>query len=383
MIKQIEDQFPQSQQIHYLNHAAVSPWPKCTSEAVCRFAQENTLTGAQHYPKWLKEEQALRENLKTLINAESTDEIALAKNTSEALSISAYGIDWQPGDEVVISNQEFPSNRIVWESLSEFGVKLVIADIDKNDPVEAIKQQLNTKTRLVSISSVQYANGLTIDLKALSNRCKDNNTLLCIDAIQSLGAIPFDQQDICADFIVADGHKWLMSAEGLALLYINKKHIQSLKIHQFGWHMVEDKGNYDSAAWKPAQNATRFECGSPNMLGIHALNASLKLILKIGPSQIQTQLKQRVAFLIEQLKTIKEIHFISPIDTKKMSQISGIVTFSILQIDSSTLYRELMAQGVVCANRGGGIRFSPHFYTTEKSLTEAVMILKNTIKNKA
>jgi len=66
-----------------------------------------------------------------------------------------------------------------------------------------------------------------------------------------------------------------------------------------------------------------------------------------------------------------------------MSQISGIVTFSILQIDSSTLYRELMAQGVVCANRGGGIRFSPHFYTTEKSLTEAVMILKNTIKNKA
>lgn len=376
MIEQIKDQFPQAEDIYYLNHAAVSPWPKCTSEAVSAFAQENLFRGAQHYPKWLKQEQTLRENLRRLVNAESSNEIALAKNTSEALSIIAYGLDWQAGDEIIISNQEFPSNRIVWESLSQFGVKLIVADLKTENPVQSISQHFSSKTKLVSISSVQYASGLCIDLEALSKLCQDNETLLCVDAIQSLGAIPFDQQKIQADFIVADGHKWLMAAEGLALMYIHKKHINKLKLFQFGWHMVEEKGNYDKQTWEPAKNATRFECGSPNMLGIHALNASLELIQEIGVDRIFRQLQQGIEFLIEQLKTIDNIHFNSDISLPIKS---GIVNFNIKGVDSGRLYQELMKKGVICAHRGGGIRFSPHFYTTEEKLKKAVELLKTLI----
>jgi cysteine desulfurase/selenocysteine lyase len=373
MIGQIKDQFPQAEDICYLNHAAVSPWPKCTSEAVSLFAQENLVRGAQHYPKWLKEEQTLRENLRKLINADSTDEIALAKNTSEALSIIAYGLEWQEGDEVIISNQEFPSNRIVWESLSQFGVKLIIANIQEGNSAQAISQHLNPKTKLVSISSVQYTSGLCTDLESLSKSCHKNNTLLCVDAIQSLGAIPFDQQKIHADFIVADGHKWLMAAEGLALMYINKSHIDQLKLYQYGWHMIEEKGNYNKKSWEPAKNATRFECGSPNMLGIHALNASLKFILEIGIENIYKQLQLTIQELINQLNTVEDIHFNSDIELPAKS---GIVNFNIPNIDSGLLYQELMKQGVICANRGGGIRFSPHFYTTELCIKNAVEKLK-------
>lgn len=378
MIDKITDQFPQAKDLYYLNHAAVSPWPKCTSEAVSQFAQENLIRGAQYYPAWLREEQSVRENLRKLINAESTDEVALAKNTSEALSIIAYGLHWQEGDEVIISDQEFPSNRIVWESLSQFGVKLIIAKLEPENIVQSVTKHLSPKTKLVSISSVQYASGLTINLEELSKCCHENshnnsNTLLCVDAIQSLGAIPFNQQNINADFIVADGHKWLMAAEGLALMYINKKHIDQLKLHQFGWHMIEEKGNYNKKAWEPAKNATRFECGSPNMLGIHALNASLTLILDIGIQPIFEHIQQRVGRLIELLKTIDNIQFNSDITFPVKS---GIVNFKILGCDSNDLYRELMQQGVICAHRGGGIRFSPHFYTTEKCLTKAITILK-------
>ncbi|WP_156497916.1 aminotransferase class V-fold PLP-dependent enzyme, partial [Oleiphilus sp. HI0043] len=110
---QAETQFPQDKELCYLNHAAVSPWPACTELAVARFAKENVYSGAQHYPQWLQVEQELRERLAKLIGLSSTHEIALAKNTSEALSMIAYGIEWQAGDEVIISNQEFPSNRIV------------------------------------------------------------------------------------------------------------------------------------------------------------------------------------------------------------------------------------------------------------------------------
>ncbi len=378
MNEQFKDQFPQADDICYLNHAAVSPWPKCTSEAVSQFAHENLTRGAQHYPKWLNEEKKLRENLRRLINADSTDEIALAKNTSEALSIIAYGLDWQTDDEVIISNQEFPSNRIVWESLSQFGVKLIIADIQENDPAQAISKLLSPKTKLVSISSVQYASGICTNLESLSVSCRKNNTLLCIDAIQSLGAIPFDQQKIQADFIVADGHKWLMAAEGLALMYINRKHISHLKLYQFGWHMIEEKGNYDKTSWVPAKNATRFECGSPNMLGIHALNASLEYILAIGVEHIFKQLQENIQKLVAELKTIEDLHFNSDINLPVKS---GIVNFEIAGIDSNLLYQDLMKKGVICANRGGGIRFSPHFYTTEHCIKKAVIQLKELIEN--
>jgi len=376
MIEQINEQFPQADDICYLNHAAVSPWPKCAAQALNKFAQENVLRGAQHYPDWLREEKSLRENLRRLIKADSIQEIALAKNTSEALSMIAYGLEWQPGDEILISQHEFPSNRIVWESLASRGVKLVSVNIREQDPIQALKEAITPSTRLLSISSVQYADGLSIDLLALGQLCRERNILLCVDAIQSLGAIPFDQQLIQADFIVADGHKWLMAAEGLALMYVKSRHLQTLKLHEFGWHMVADRGNYDTLSWAPAQDASRFECGSPNMLGTHVLNASLSLILSIGIDVVHQQLKARMAFLIEQLQSIKGLHFNSRVQPLPES---GIVNFAIEGCDSARLHQKLMQQGVICAYRGGGIRFSPHFYTTEQTLKRAVDILKQLI----
>jgi len=371
------EHFPQDPSICYLNHAAVSPWPLCTADTLKKFAQENTVLGATNYLKWLKTEQQLRARLAKLINTHNTDEITLAKSTSEALSIIAYGIDWQDGDEVIISSHEFPSNRIVWESLAQFGVKTVIADFPAastiTDPINCIQNCINEKTRLISISSVQYASGLRIDLDALSQLCQKQQILLCVDAIQSLGAIPFDQQKIQADFIVADGHKWMMAAEGLALLYIKKEQQNKLKLSQYGWHMIKDKGNYGASEWEPANDGTRFECGSPNMLGIHTLNASLGLIHEIGIQTIASELDKRMSYLTEQLNKIQGLTILSPAEKALRG---GIMTFKINNIDSNKLYMALMKKGVICACRGGGVRFSPHFYTSKTVMDSAIRILK-------
>ncbi|MDG1583278.1 aminotransferase class V-fold PLP-dependent enzyme, partial [Pseudomonas sp. GOM6] len=121
----ISDEFPLVEGLCYLNHAAVAPWPKRASEAVMAFARENKSLGARDYPQWLKVERRLRERLMRLLNAPSTGDIALIKNTSEALSFVAFGLDWQAGDQVVISDEEFPSNRIVWEALKPRGVVVI------------------------------------------------------------------------------------------------------------------------------------------------------------------------------------------------------------------------------------------------------------------
>jgi cysteine desulfurase/selenocysteine lyase len=213
-------EFPQREDLIYLNHAAVSPWPLRTAETVKRFAEENVREGSRHYPEWLQVEQRLRERLARIINAQSADDIALLKNTSEALSVVAYGLDWRPGDNVVITNQEFPSNRIVWESLQRFGVELRAADLSHGETAEdAMMALADERTRLVAVSSVQYGTGLRMDLPRLGGFCRAHRILFCVDAIQSVGALRFDVQAMQADFVAADGHKWMLGPEGLALFY--------------------------------------------------------------------------------------------------------------------------------------------------------------------
>lgn len=370
-----DDEFPLADNICYLNHAAVAPWPRRTASAVAAFAQENMTTGAQHYLKWLKVERALRESLARLINAPSFHDIALLKNTSEALSIVAYGIDWQPGDNIVSYADEFPSNRIVWESLASKGVELRLVELaDAQEPEAGLLARCDEHTRLVTVSSVQYARGLRIDIDTIGAFCRTNNILFCVDAIQSLGALPFDVQRCQADFVMADGHKWMLGPEGLALFYCRAEVREQLKLNQFGWHMVDKPGNYDSPEWKPSQTATRFECGSPNMIGTYALQASLSLIQDVGLDEISNKIFKNVSLLIELLDKLDGSTLLSPRD--KMRQ-SGIVTFAIAGADHTQLYNYLMQNSVICAQRGGGIRFSPHFYTKADHIQKAIEILGN------
>ncbi|MGA7982366.1 MAG: aminotransferase class V-fold PLP-dependent enzyme [Chromatiaceae bacterium] len=353
----------------YLNHAAVSPWPKRTVEAVTRFAQENGTRGAAEYGRWVQIEARLRQRLAALINAHSPADIALTKNTSEGLSIVAHGLDWQAGDNVVGIAQEFPSNRIVWESLRTEGVQCRQLDLYASEAPEADLTALcDRRTRLMAVSSVQYARGLRLDLEQLGAFCRNQGILLCVDGIQSLGAVPFDLERIQADFVVADGHKWMLGPEGIALLYVNPEVRPRLRLRQYGWHMVEHPGEFERRDWTPAADARRFECGSPNMLGIHALEASLSLLEEVGMASVEQAINALTARLLE-LIDHRGFELLSPRAPKRRA---GIVTFRVPDADPGALQEKLMAQRVICANRGGGIRFSPHFYTPTEQIERAI-----------
>src|SRR5690606_6434021 len=164
-------EFPVNDECLYLNHAAVAPWPERARIAVAEFAAENTALGASRYPHWVGMESSLRRNLEALRDAERGS-VALVKNTSEALSFVAAGLNWKAGDVVVISDQEFPSNRIVWESLRSRGVQVTEVPLPWHDPESALLAAIAQKPRLVSISAVQYASGLTLDLLRLGEACR-------------------------------------------------------------------------------------------------------------------------------------------------------------------------------------------------------------------
>lgn len=368
---QWKQEFPLQEDLIHLNHAAVGPWPQRTVNAVTQFARENSQLGSLHYPRWVETENRLREQLAQLINADA-DDIALVKNTSEALSMVAWGIDWQPGENVVISDEEFPSNRIVWESLKTRGVEVREVSLHgQASSAASLIAATDAQTRLLSTSSVQYASGLRMDLNALGKHCRAHDILFCVDAIQSLGALHFDVQACGADFVMADGHKWMLGPEGLAMFYTQPESREKLQIFEYGWHMVEHPGEFDRRDWEPAHSARRFECGSPNMLCTHALESSLSLLEEIGMESIEEQVlanSQRMFDLIESLDNLE------PITDNTPGQYAGIVTFRHRVMPAEDLYRKLMDQQILCAQRGGGIRFSPHFYTPWTKIQQALQL---------
>lgn len=367
----IAEQFPQKDDLLYLNHAAVAPWPKRAADAVEAFARENCMQGARNYPNWLNTEKHLRENLRQLINAESVSEIGLAKSTSEALSIVGMGVDWKPQDEIIISTQEFPSNRIVWEAAAQrFDARVIEVDLDSADsPEQALLSAVTPKTRLLSISSVQYGSGLRIQPDRLGPALRAKGVLFCLDAIQSVGACPIDVRSSAVDFLMADGHKWMLGPEGLALFYCRQPLQDTLQLHQYGWHMVRARGQYDVRQWEPSQDAKRFECGSPNQLGIQALKGSIDLILEVGPDVIEQRIHENVRRLRQGLTATGD--FTTPTPESKDRHL-GILTLVPTRVDPEKLIKRLMGRGLVCAYRGGGLRLSPHFYTSESVISRSI-----------
>jgi selenocysteine lyase/cysteine desulfurase len=366
----LEQEFPLDEDIIYLNHAAISPWPRRTAEAVQRFALDNMTQGAKNYARWEQQEPLLREQFRELLNAPAAEDIALLKNTSEALSVVAYGLTWQPGDNIVITDQEFPSNRIVWESLQNQGVTVRQAPITQTDDAEvALFALVDEHTRLIAVSSVQYASGLRMDWAKIGRFCRQHGILFCVDAIQSLGALQFDVQAIQADFVMADGHKWLLGPEGVAVFYCRAALREQLQLKQYGWHMIANPKDFAAKTWQVAQDARRFECGSPNILGIQALSASLSLLLEIGMATVEKRVLANTHLLLAGLTQIPGIEILSP---QQPNRYAGIVTFRHQLLATADLFQHLLSKGVICAQRGGGVRFSPHFYLTAAKLKLAI-----------
>ena len=226
--------------------------------------------------------------------------MAFVKNTSEAVSQIAYGLNWLPGDNIIVGQQEFPANRLPWESLRQSsGVEIRQVDYYQEPSIEqALLARIDRHTRLLTVSSIHYENGYRMDLQTLGNACRQAGVLFCIDAIQSLGAVPFDAPACHADFVCGGSHKWLMAPEGVGIFYCRSDLMHRLKLNQYGWHMTTTPTDYTEQNWQPALDAQRFECGTMNTLGLCALSASLSLILELGIENVAKLIEDKINTLL-------------------------------------------------------------------------------------
>lgn len=374
-IEKIRKAFPVTEHRLFMDHARVASLPRPVQAAIAAWAEEACEQGTAHYMEWMKELDNTRARFAKLINAD-TEEVAFVKNTSEGLNIVANGIDWQEGDNVVIPDIEFPANVYPWLNLERRGVEVrFVKSVKGRVPFEQIAAQVNARTRLLSISSVEFNSGFRNDLKRIGEFCKEKGIYFCVDAIQSLGIIPMDVKAFNIDFLAADGHKWMLSVEGLGGFYISKRVLNDIHPAVVGWDSVinsNDYGNYDFTL-KP--DARRFEEGSANVVGIYAFGAALALLQEAGIDNIERRILSLGDRIIDHLRK-RNLKILS---STEPGERSGSICFA-GDMDYKKLTQFLIEQHVIVSVRANFVRLSPHFYNTEEEIDRFFTLLDDFLK---
>jgi cysteine desulfurase / selenocysteine lyase len=365
--RQYRDEFPVTQKLTYLNHAAVTPLPRRTAEAMQALAEDALHFGSLHYDRWLDAYEGLRVAAARLIGA-NRSEIAMVKNTSEGISTIAQGLDWHPGDRIVAFREEFPANYYPWLRLE--AQRCYVDWLSVNDPLEKIEIAC-TGAKFLAVSFVQYLSGFRADLNAIGAICKRHNCFFFVDAIQGLGAFPLDVEAAHIDALAADGHKWLLGPEGCGILYIRKSRQDSVFPEEFGWTNVAGYNDYASRDMALRQDAGRYECGTLNTIGCHGLRASMELVLEAGVERIAVT----VQALADQLAAGATGKGYQLLGDRTPENGAGIIAVQKPGLDSRKVVHDLKQKGIIAAPRQGWIRFSPHFYISPEDIERVIEAL--------
>jgi selenocysteine lyase/cysteine desulfurase len=373
-----QDAFPVLAHWDFFNHAGVSPLPRAVTDALRKFADEAE-RGAYLETSWYKDIEKLRIASAAMLNAHR-DEIAFIKNTSEGISIVANGIDWKPGDQIVTTAVEYPANIYPWMELERSrGCKLVMVDEATDaDGRRAVPQEkilataTDPATRIVTLSHVEFASGQRHDIAAVGRFCRENGKLFCVDAIQTLGVLPLDVQEMYIDYLSADGHKWLLGPEGAGIFFIRRELIEKTRPPLIGWMNVVDALNYGTYNYTLRPDAGRYECGSYNVPGLLGLKAAVEMLGDLGTQAISTRLKELTDRLIDGLSA-KGYQIISPRNNHAWS---GIVSFASTKHDHGLIVSSLRKEHrIEIVLREGRLRASPHFYNTEEQIDRLIAAL--------
>jgi cysteine desulfurase/selenocysteine lyase len=358
--QQYRSEFPVTEHLVYLNHAAVAPLCRPAADAMKWLADDAVNFGSLHYDQWLAAYEGLRRAAAKMINC-TPKEVALVKNTSEGISMVTTGVRWRSGDKVVAFREEFPANIYPWQRLAPLGVEVCWLSIF--DPLERIEEACRG-ARLLAISYVQYLSGFRADLNAIGEICERHGVFFFVDAIQGLGAFPLDVRATRIHALAADGHKWLLGPEGCGVLYIARELQDQIEPVEFGWMNVAAYADYSSRDLALRPDAGRYECGTLNTIGCFGLRAAVEFLLQIGVAKVGAA----VQALGDRLWTGLAERGYETLGVRSPETGAGIVSFRMEGTAAHLIVRRLKERGFIAAPRQGWVRVSPHFYVSPEEI---------------
>lgn len=351
----------------YFNHAATGPFSKNVLSIVNEYLIQRSETNIDNFPELVKVVGETKNYLCQMLGC-SADRIAFVDNTSNGMNLLAQGMKWKKGDSIILNDIEFPANVYPFLNLEKEGVKVEFVKsrngiVSAEDIINAIKP----RTKLISISFVQFLSGYRADLEKIGNVCREKGIVFSVDAIQGLGAFTLDVEKCKVDFISCGTAKWLLGMQGLAFIYVSEKLQQMLQPKYVGWLSVEDAWNILDFNLKLKSDADAFQGGTINSLGVFGLLPSLKLFADFGYKNVEERILDNSTHFTKRLLEIG-IHPI--LEHCEKENLSGIISFK--HEKANHILDELRKKEIYCSVREGMVRLSPHFYNTKEEIDKVV-----------
>lgn len=370
----LREEMPVTRRWMFFDHAAVAPISRPAQRALVEWAADLAENGEVNESRWDRRVEEVRRLAAQLINTDPLD-IAFIKNTSEGIGFVAEGFPWQSGDNIVTAAEEYPSNIYPWMNLQDRGIEVrLVSSRDNRLCIDDLRAAIDGRTRIVSLSFVEFASGFRNDLDAIGTLCREHGIYFFVDAIQGLGVLPLDVQKTPIDFLAADGHKWLLGPQGAGLFYIRRDLVERMRTVSVGWNSVIGCRDFSRIDFRLKPHAGRWESGTLNFPGITALGASLQLLLDTGVAAVA----ERILALTDHLCDSAAQAGLRIFSSRRPGAKSGIVSLIVPDRDPRQLKRQCREQGVVINQRAGRIRVSPHCYNTTEEIDRLVSMLRQT-----
>jgi selenocysteine lyase/cysteine desulfurase len=378
-IAQYRGEFADFEGVTYLNAALQGPLPLSAARQAQAALEWKThpyrLTDAVYFDL----PNRIRDKVARLIGA-SADEIAVTTGASAGLAAAAAGIDWRPGDEVLVGRGEFPAHFSTWlqyERAGKLRVRVVEPRgrfISADDYIDSIGPQ----TRLVSASFVRFDNGARLDTARLARACETVGAALLLDITQAAGAMAMNVRELGASMAVSSGYKWLLGPYGAGFFWIAREWIDRLPLGAVYFMALEGAHEFDALPTsnpRPVPGARRWDSAeTANFINLAAFDASLDLVLRIGIDAVERSIDALVAEIIDGLPRSGCV-LASPARRERRGPYVCVAAPD--PNSTRALYEKLRAREISVSLREGALRIAPHIYNTPEDIARLLEALSD------
>jgi selenocysteine lyase/cysteine desulfurase len=351
--------------VTYLDVAGQGPLPRAAARAM-----EKAIECKKRPDRMPKEIYfALPDRVRALVAqlvGGKPEEVAVTTGASAGLAAIAQGLDWRPGDEVLVAAGEFPAHFAAFAPLADAGVfrLRVVEPRDRYVTAEDFLAALGDRTRLVSASLVRYESGARIDAARLAAGCRSAGALLALDLSQCAGAMPVELGALGADFAVAAGYKWLLSPYGTGFFWIREEWIERLRPAPFYWQALPGASHFASLAvgpYRPGPGARRWDAPETASASLAAMEASLEWILRVGAESVERHNRVLTEQLIKRLPRDRCV-LGSPAEARARGPFVCVAGRS--PEKTRALHERLEQERIIVSLRENALRIAPHLFNT-------------------
>lgn len=366
--------YPINKEMIWLNNCGTTPAGNHIVEAVTRFMKGYAAKGIfTEVAGYQKVQENIKHILSEMLNC-SPDELGLIHNTAEGMNFISHGLNLSSQDEVILLENEYPSNVYPWWHLKQKGVKLLTTPMETSPQafIEALKLLITDKTRVISLSAVHWCTGMPLPLEQVGNLCKKEGIVFVVDGAQGVGMQPMDVKKANISYMAFSAWKWLLGPLGLGILYVSKEKLEDLEMVFLGTGSVVKDKEYLPYKSELKPTVDRFTLSTANFNDWVYFEAALEFLKTIGFSAVRDRLYELSAHLCGKLTKIGFKVFSEQFPDYS----TGIVVCEKPGITSGIIMAHLQKNNIVAAERLGRIRFSPHVYISPGQLDEVIRVLE-------